>query len=105
MIGRRFGLGVALGALVVLGSCGGRVSGDIGRACMAGGRDAASARLCSCVQGVANQSLSGSDQKRAAQFFTEPDAAQQVRTSDRPGDEAFWERYRAFADRAAAICG
>jgi len=102
---RRFGLGAALAALVIVGGCGGRVSGDIGRACMSGGRNAASPQLCSCIQGVANQSLSGSDQRRAAQFFENPDVAQQTRASDRGGDEAFWLRYRAFADRAAAICG
>ena len=101
---RRFGLVAALGALVILGGCGGRVSGDIGRACMAGGRNAASPQLCSCVQGVANQSLSRGDQRRAAQFFENPDEAQQTRASDRAGDEAFWQRYRAFADRAEAIC-
>nr|WP_246849297.1 arginine transporter [Rubellimicrobium arenae] len=94
-----------MAALWVLGGCGGGVSGDIGRACMAGGRNAANAQLCSCIQGVANQSLSGSDQRRAAGFFEDPQSAQEVRQSNRPGDEAFWRRYKAFADRAAAICG
>ncbi|TNC63559.1 arginine transporter [Rubellimicrobium roseum] len=94
-----------MGALVVLGGCGGRVSGDIGRACMAGGRNAASPQLCSCVQGVANQSLSASDQRRAALFFEDPDRAQETRASDRAGDEAFWLRYKAFSQRAEAICG
>ena len=101
---RRLGLSAALGALWVLGGCGGAVSGDIGRACLASGRDAASPQLCSCVQGVANQTLSGTDQRRAARFFDDPERAQETRTSDRAGDEAFWERYRAFADQAEAIC-
>ena len=101
---RRLGLSAALGALWVLGGCGGGVSGDISRACMASGRDAASPQLCSCVQGVANQTLSGTDQRRAARFFDDPDRAQDTRTSDRAGDEAFWERYRAFADTAEVIC-
>lgn len=91
-------------ALAALGGCGG-APGAIGQACMAGGRDAASAQLCSCVQGVANRSLTSAEQRRAAQFFREPDRAQETRTSDRPGDEAFWRRYRAFADRAEALCG
>ena len=102
---RRIGLCLALGALWALGGCGGGVSGEIGRACMAGGRSAANPDLCSCVQGVANQSLGASDQRRAASFFADPQSAQQIRQSDRPGDEAFWDRYRAFADRAEAICG
>ena len=101
---QRFGLCVALGAFWVLGGCGGGVSGEIGQACMAGGRDAANPRLCSCVQGVANQTLSGSDQRRAASFFDDPDRAEAARFSDRPADDAFWERYRAFADTAEAIC-
>ncbi len=102
--GRQFGLIMALGALWALGGCGGGVSGEIGRACMTGGRDAASPRLCSCIQGVANQSLSVADQRRAARFFADPDRAQATRVSDSSGDEAFWQRYRAFASRAEAIC-
>jgi phytoene dehydrogenase-like protein len=101
---RRFGLCLALGALWVLGGCGGGVSGEIGQACMAGGRNAANPRLCSCIQSVANQSLSGSDQRRAARLFSDPQEAQDTRASNRPGDEAFWQRYRAFASRAEATC-
>ena len=102
---RRLGLGAALGALWVLGGCGGGVSGEIGRACMMSGRDSASAQLCSCIQGVANQSLSGTDQRRVARFFTDPEEAEEMRASDSTGSEAFWDRYRAFSDRAEAICG
>lgn len=103
---RRFGLCLAVAGLWALGACGGgRVSGEVGRACVAGGRGAASPALCSCVQGVADQVLNASEQRRAAAFFDDPDLAQRARTSDGAQDEAFWARYRAFADRAAAICG
>lgn len=98
----------AILVVLALASCGGGgrgVSGDVAKACIAGGRDAANRSLCSCVQQVANQSLSASDQRRAATFFDDPDTAQQVRQSDRSSDEAFWTRYRAFADRAEASCG
>jgi hypothetical protein len=101
---RRAGLAAALGAFLVLSGCGGAVSGDIGRACLVSGRDAASQALCSCVQGVANQTLSPTDQRRAARFFGDPDRAEETRFSDRPSDDAFWTRYRAFADTAEAIC-
>lgn len=101
---RRIGLCVALGALWALGGCGGGVSGEVARGCLSAGRDAASPQLCACIQGVANQMLSAGDQRRAAGFFTDPDAAQSVRSSDAARDEAFWERYSAFADRAEAIC-
>jgi hypothetical protein len=103
---RRIGLALALAALWGLGACGGgRVSGEVGRACVAAGRSAASPQLCSCVQGVADQTLSASEQRLAAQFFEDPDLAQRTRTSNDPRTERFWERYRAFADYAAAVCG
>jgi hypothetical protein len=54
---------------------------------------------------VANQSLSAADQRRASRFFGDPDRAQDVRLSDTARDDAFWERWRAFAERAEAICG
>ncbi len=99
---------VTVVAVVVLAGCGGGargVSGDLAKACIAGGRDAANRALCSCVQQVANQSLNGADQRRAAGFFADPQEAQDTRQSDRSSDEAFWDRYRAFADRAEASCG
>ena len=96
-----------LAGFVALAGCGGAagVNGAMAKACIAGGRDAANRSLCSCVQQVANQSLNASDQRRAAGFFDDPDAAQDARQSDRVGDEAFWTRYRAFADRAESMCG
>ncbi|WP_245639280.1 type II toxin-antitoxin system death-on-curing family toxin [Rubellimicrobium mesophilum] len=97
---QRFGLCLALGAFWVLGGCGGGVSGEIGQACMAGGRDGANPRTCACVQGVANQTLSGPEQRRAARFFSNPDEAEEART----GSGSFWDRYEAFAARAEAVC-
>jgi hypothetical protein len=72
--------------------------------CLRNPRDA-SARGANCVPPVAHQSLSASDQRRAARLFSDPDEAQDIRGSDRVRDEDFWERYRAFAARAEAICG
>ncbi|MEM1374927.1 MAG: arginine transporter [Pseudomonadota bacterium] len=105
-------LGLVISALA---SCGGSsqravvgvqfASGPISEACLAAGRDAASRPLCQCVQGVANQDLSARDQSRAAAFFGDPQRAQDTRQSDNPSLEAFWDRYRAWADRAARICG
>jgi hypothetical protein len=95
-----------LGSLLLVSACGSaRVSGEVGQACMSGGREAANATLCSCVQRAADQSLSAADQRRAASFFSDPQAAQDTRQSDRSGDEAFWDRYMAFVDRARARCG
>lgn len=106
-MGLRMRIVLAVMAILTLASCGGArgVNGDVAKACISGGRDAANRALCSCVQQVANQSLSGADQRRAAGFYDDPEAAQQVRLSDRSSDAAFWTRYRAFADRAAESCG
>lgn len=95
------------GALASVAACGGGsrgATGDISVACLEADRRAASPALCSCVQQVANQSLSGSDQARAAAFFSEPQLAQDTRQSDRGSDERFWTRYRAFTDLASEIC-
>lgn len=96
-----------VGALASVAACGGGgrgATGDISEACEAADRRASSPALCSCVQQVANQSLSNSDQARAAAFFEDPQLAQNTRQSDRRGDERFWLRYKAFSDLAAQIC-
>ena len=98
-------------ALLVMTSCGGsgtRVSGSasgpIGSACISAGRSGASGALCSCVQAAANQTLGGSDQARAAEFFADTEKAQSTRMSDSSASEAFWERYRNFVSMAEAMC-
>jgi hypothetical protein len=90
---------------LTLAGCGGGASGAIGSACVRSERSAASPQLCSCIQRVANQTLSSADQGRAADFFDNPDRAEQVRRSDATRDDEFWERYSAFSDRASATCG
>ncbi|MFQ1699020.1 arginine transporter [Loktanella agnita] len=97
---------LVLGAMVSLGSCGGggAVSGDIGQACQDGGRRDASPQLCTCVQQVANQTLSKREQSRAVAFFDDPQLAQDTRQSDRSSDEAFWQRYKSFTELASEIC-
>ncbi|MCC7321933.1 MAG: arginine transporter [Rubellimicrobium sp.] len=99
--------GTAVRVALVLDGCGGgvRVSGEIGTACIGGGRDAANPALCSCVQRAADQALTAAEQRRAATFFANPHLAQEVRQSDRASDERFWQRYRAFSERAEAMCG
>jgi hypothetical protein len=79
-------------------------AGPIERACNRSDRDAASRSVCSCIQSVADQNLSGGDQRRAAKFFSDPDRAQDTRVSDTSRDEAFWQRYVAFGELAEAYC-
>lgn len=94
------GLAVAL----VLAACGTGGGGTVGGACLAADRSAASPALCGCIQRVADATLSGADQRRAATFFEDPQLAQDTRQSDNPGLEAFWLRYRAFSDAAERSC-
>jgi hypothetical protein len=76
----------------------------IERACNASDRAGATAQLCRCVQRVADNHLTRSDQRQAARFFRDPERAQQVRMSRDDRDRAFWQRYRAFAEAAEAAC-
>lgn len=96
-----------IGALASIAACGGGsrgATGEISQACIEADRRAANPALCSCVQQVANQTLSSSDRTRAATFFADPQLAQDTRRSDRSSDERFWDRYRAFTDLASEIC-
>ena len=79
------------------------IAGPIDKACQRAGRTADPA-LCGCIQQVADQTLSRSDQRRAAKFFEDPDRAQETRVSDRASDEDFWLRYKGFAQAAEAYC-
>jgi hypothetical protein len=96
-----------IGAVASVAACGGGsrgATGDISQACLEADRRAASPALCSCVQQVANQSLSNGDQSRAVAFFSDPQLAQDTRQSDRGSDERFWDRYKAFTELATQIC-
>ncbi|WP_366129496.1 hypothetical protein [uncultured Roseovarius sp.] len=105
-----------LGAMLALAGCGGAngfrgdtrgvpmATGPISNACLQSDRKARSRALCGCVQAVANQTLSGAQQRRAVGFYKNPHSAQEIRQSDRPGDESFWRAYSAYAERAERVC-
>lgn len=104
---------LAVFALAMLVSCGGgrdqvtryaSVDGPIKNACMASGRRAANRELCGCVQVAADQTLTGSDQRRGASFFGNPEVAHAVRVSDTERDDAFWARWRNFGNAAEQLC-
>ena len=96
---------LAVAPLLFLSSCGiFGPSGEIGSACMEAGRSGANPALCSCVQQAADRTLSRSEQRRAADFFAEPDQAQAARAADDAGSRQFWARYRAFTNTAEALC-
>ena len=79
------------------------VAGPIDRACMASDRGG-NRSLCGCIQQAADMTLSGGDQKRAAKFFKDPEAAHSTWVSQSKSDDAFWERYKSFGQTAEAYC-
>lgn len=76
--------------------------GSIAGACEASG--AASKSLCDCLQHVADQTLDGGDQRKAAKLFRDPDKAEELRMADSGSAEEFWQRYTNFAATAEAYC-
>ncbi|MDR7123722.1 hypothetical protein J2X53_000528 [Pseudorhodobacter sp. 4114] len=80
------------------------LAGPIERACLGSDRKAATRPVCACVQQVADMTLRGGDQRKAAAFFKDPDRAQKVRMSKSDNDNDFWRRYKAFGDQAEAFC-
>ena len=48
--------------------------------------------------------LSGGDQRRAAKFFKDPEAAHATWISQSKSDDAFWDRYKSFGQTAEAYC-
>lgn len=79
-------------------------AGPIERACMKSDRGAVNRAVCSCIQQVADQTLGGSDQRRAARFFGDPEKANDVWLSKTRSDDAFWDRYKVFGSQAEAYC-
>ncbi len=79
-------------------------AGPIDRACMQSARAAANPVLCGCLQQVADMTLRGTDQRRAAKLFADPEEAQQVRMSKSDRDNEFWARYKNFGTTAEAMC-
>ena len=80
------------------------IAGPVDSACMRSDRTASNRQLCGCIQQVADMTLSRSDQRRAAKFFVDAERAQEVRMSKSDADNAFWARYKNFANTAEAYC-
>lgn len=93
---------LALGLAFFAGAA---LAGPIERACNKSDRKAANRSLCDCIQQAADMTLSGSDQRRAVSFFKDPEKAHKVWMSKSRGDDAFWDRYKAFGAQAEAMCG
>ena len=94
----------ALAASFMMLSVGAASAGPIQNACLQAGRQGASQTLCGCIQQVADITLQGADQRRAAAFFKNPDKAQAAHMSRTQGDDAFWQRYVIFGQQAEIAC-
>lgn len=79
-------------------------AGPVENACNASSRPNVSRQLCRCIDAAAGQTLTRSEQRRAARFFRNPDEAQDARMSRSASDNEFWARYRAFGSRAEQLC-
>ena len=80
-------------------------AGTIERACRSSTRGATQASLCSCIQQVAEQRLTRSEQRTVSKWFADPHRAQEVRQSARQGDARLWKKYKTFGSDAERICG
>ncbi|SEO03682.1 hypothetical protein SAMN04490248_101115 [Salinihabitans flavidus] len=92
-------------ALVVAMTAPAVLAGPISSACLQSDRAAKSRSLCGCIQQVADQALTRSEQRIAAGFFRDPHKAQEVRQSRSHSNEVFWKRYSEFGTIVAASCG
>lgn len=89
--------------VVAAGTAGAAQAGVIESACMASDRGGNRA-LCGCIQSVADMTLTGSDQRKAAKLFRDPQRAQEIRQSSSNNDSVFWDRYKNFGSTAQAYC-
>jgi len=80
------------------------MAGPIERACLSSDRSAGNRALCGCIQQAADATLSGSEQRRAAKFFKDPEDAHATWVSQSANDDTFWERYKKFGATAEAYC-
>lgn len=80
-------------------------AGNIKRACLQSDRGRGQTQLCSCIQKVADVTLTRSERSTVSKWFADPHQAQVVRQSASHRDEKLWLRYRAFGDNATRVCG
>ena len=92
----------AVSALVLSFAAQAAMAGPIERACNRA--DKGNRAVCGCIQQVADMTLRGSDQRRAAKLMKDPDLAHEVWISKRGADDAFWDRYKSFGEQSAAYC-
>lgn len=78
--------------------------GDIYTACRDAGRSEATDQRCGCVQWVADQTLTSSQQQRGAGYFVNQQGLQDTRQSDGSANERFWSAWKTFGQQAGLQC-
>lgn len=81
-----------------------RAGNSVEAACLLTGGPGAPADFCTCMQKVADVSLSAADQKFAAYFLRNPGRAAEIRRSNPAGRRDFWHRFEVFAGAARRHC-
>jgi hypothetical protein len=76
----------------------------IERACLQSDRAAGNRALCACIGAAADRTLTRSQMREGARFFSDPQRAQDVRMSDRRSHEDLWRAWRNFGETAEALC-
>jgi len=76
----------------------------IERACVQSDRPGVTREICRCIGSAADMTLSRSDMREGARFFQDPGRAEEVQLSDSRRNDAFWSRWRGFAETAEALC-
>lgn len=76
----------------------------IRRACLNSDRAGASRSLCTCIQGVADATLSRSEQRRGAKFFANPQDLQDLKQSSSSRNNRFLHNWKNFGIAARNSC-
>jgi hypothetical protein len=95
---------IAAISLAVVRRTGTVSANPIERACVQSNRAGVSRTLCRCIGDAADMTLSRSDMREGARFFSDPGRAQEVQLSDTRRDDAFWSRWQEFGETAEALC-
>ncbi len=93
----------ALSSLFIIGP-GAVAANPIERACNQSNRAEANRSICRCIGDAADMTLSRSDMREGARFFTDPARAEEIQLSDTRRNDAFWSRWQGFAETAEALC-
>ena len=96
---------VLVGMGLWLGAAWGAEAGQVERACLASPRSGGDRVLCSCIQQVADMTLSAAEQRQVARFLRDPESSQDAKARDDVRSEAFWNRYAEFGAAAEGLCG